>query len=207
MRHTTARCHCLRQQTCSSWIKAPKASQRFTCPSLVTLLQVLRHPSSRAEVLHPLCFMYFHPQSCYIWIGTFAFRVVCHVLIIVLWVLKSGSEDQISPQCISKCGVWLQTHHKKHLIHGVEELTNLNSGVLRGCDHDREDRMEYHACHRSTVPTQSISFWRSRDPLLGVPFLAHRTSVCHFLFRFVQLWLQLHNLRQGRRKAVVLNHW
>lgn len=27
MRHTTARCHCIRQQTCRRWIKASEASQ------------------------------------------------------------------------------------------------------------------------------------------------------------------------------------
>lgn len=76
MRHTTARCHCIHQQTGSSWIKSPKASQSF---------------------------IYEFPQSCFIWIDIFAFRVACHVFIIVPLVFKSGSGDQIGPNVGCDC--------------------------------------------------------------------------------------------------------
>lgn len=75
--------------------------------------------------------------------------------------------------------------------------THLNGSILGGCDHDREDGVEYDACDRSTVPTQGISLWRAGDPFFGVSLLTHRSSMCHLLLCFIQLWLQLHHLQRG----------
>ena len=74
--------------------------------------------------------------------------------------------------------------------------THLDGSILRSCDHDREDGVEYDTRDWRAVPTQGVSLWGTGDPLLGVPLLTDSSSMCHLLFRFIQLWLQLHHLGQ-----------
>jgi len=80
---------------------------------------------------------------------------------------------------------------------------NLDGGVLRSRDHDGEDGVEDDACDGRAVPTQGVSLGRARDPLLGVPLLAHGAPVGHLLLGLVQLGLQLHHLHSTRHWASV----
>lgn len=117
---------------------------------------------------------------------------------------------------IKRCLCYFASHRHNKGHHFLETLnlrllnwrsmpkthTHLDGSILRGCDHDREDGVEYDTCDWSTVPAQGVSLRRTGDPLFGVPFLAHRASMCHFLFRFIQLWLQLHDLKHsGKSKT------
>lgn len=72
-------------------------------------------------------------------------------------------------------------------IRNLVSKTHLDGSILRGCDHDREDRVEYDTRDGRAVPTQGVSLWGTGDPLLGVPLLTDSSSVCHLLFRFIQL--------------------
>lgn len=86
--------------------------------------------------------------------------------------------------------------------------THLDGSILRGCDHHREDWVEYDTCDWSTVPTQGISLWRTGDPLFGVSLLAYGAPMCHLLLCLVQLRLQLHYLIQNvKSKSTVVRLW
>lgn len=79
--------------------------------------------------------------------------------------------------------------------------SNLDGGILRGCDHDGEDGVEDDTCDRRAVSTQGVPLRGPRDPLFWIPLLPHWPTVSHLLLGLIQLGLKLHHLFRERNTS------